>query len=708
MSNHAFYNAKSAIKEIERKLTRVKRSNVPALQFQVKKLRVDVDDLQEQEAVGELRTDVEERLRWKEHVALDTEIPQKTPRQVPGLHVHLDASDADSMIYDGNGQLVGVYDISGNNRHFSVWEDDLAEDRTGTLEYLPANSDNFPYTLANKGVLSFFNHKPLRAALDSSLVGETAPFCVFIVMQQLQPYTAEVNGRTQSHDVGLNIFGGVGAGRMNAYWGNTAMGQSVSMLQGAANNIPSVNDHRKGFESGATMFMMQYNVADAIVEGWANGQMRRTRDTDNRREAYVYIGTDVHFSGVVGEEVYFSNLPLRGCICEVVVFDSALTDADAQGVHNYLAYKWGVYEPKIADYFTIAGQSNAVGRGDASLSPEVYRGHFIDTYWRQNTKTGIDILADPVGVAEGLDMATDGSAWPAFANEYFALTGREAIFGHCAKGGSSLFNSTEWLMSNKDNNYIHDLVTMLPQHVARIQRDYRFNLKYKFVIWHQGETDDSQTKEDYKAALISLAEYAVESGYDTFLYYEISKRNNNDFQSVRDAQREAYEGVEAMHLVWNGCANFKERGRLSDGLHYTQIGYNEMGRGGAQGAVKFLDTLPHIRNLPPPAAEVDLSGIESRVTTLEGFGRVVYSGFHIFPMSDTTIYFTYAALGLTWSSGTEFPYIQATISNSNILSSQNNVCVWVHDMDTVPNGEFAIRRNFTTANTYVFIQITVV
>ena len=59
MSNHAFYNAKSAIKEIERKLTRVKRSNVPELQFQVKKLRVDVDDLQELEEVAEIRSDLD-------------------------------------------------------------------------------------------------------------------------------------------------------------------------------------------------------------------------------------------------------------------------------------------------------------------------------------------------------------------------------------------------------------------------------------------------------------------------------------------------------------------------------------------------------------------------------------------------------------------------------------------------------------------------
>ena len=71
-------------------------------------------------------------------------------------------------------------------------------------------------------------------------------------------------------------------------------------------------------------------------------------------------------------------------------------------------YNWR--EP--LDLFIIVGQSNAEGRGNSAQSPAVTNGAYI------SGSTITPTLADPVG------GASTGSMWPAFANEWFAQTGR--------------------------------------------------------------------------------------------------------------------------------------------------------------------------------------------------------------------------------------------------------------------------------------------
>ncbi|HID2843112.1 TPA: hypothetical protein ACXGI0_005536, partial [Klebsiella pneumoniae] len=78
--------------------------------------------------------------------------------------------------------------------------------------------------------------------------------------------------------------------------------------------------------------------------------------------------------------------------------------------------------------FLIAGQSNAQGMGAAAKSLTVNPGIAYQYYSGNLTP----VLGDPVG------NASTGSAWPAFANEFYRRTGLGVIFIPTAVGSSGL------------------------------------------------------------------------------------------------------------------------------------------------------------------------------------------------------------------------------------------------------------------------------
>lgn len=147
-----------------------------------------------------------------------------------------------------------------------------------------------------------------------------------------------------------------------------------------------------------------------------------------------------------------------------------MSEPELINLHKYLNTKWDVYKQPVFDIFTAAGQSNMAGRGgdaNATVKPD-YGREFDPQYWTPATKTPLKLIRDPVGATDTIDTGGTGSCLPAFCEEYYKQTGRECVILYCARGGSSIFSSTQWDLDYKDTNYVGKSVDILNQAVTKL------------------------------------------------------------------------------------------------------------------------------------------------------------------------------------------------------------------------------------------------
>jgi hypothetical protein len=235
------------------------------------------------------------------------------------------------------------------------------------------------------------------------------------------------------------------------------------------------------------------------------------------------------------------------------------------------------------DVFLVAGQSNARGRGDSTLSPHPESGTAYSYYNGQ-----IAEAIDPVGPAD------TGSAWPAFAIEYYKLTGRKIAFIPFGMGGSAMAAAAD---DGQDGDWdaggewygpsvqaVHDALAAFSSN--------GYVPEFRGILWAQGEADGNAIRatpptisiNDYKAAFEAMiTRYQTDLGSNTSLYIFRTARGYTDIQ---DAQEQVATEMNNVHMVFRNAADFQSRGLLQgDSTHYTQPGYNEMGRIGAEAVV---------------------------------------------------------------------------------------------------------------------------
>lgn len=251
------------------------------------------------------------------------------------------------------------------------------------------------------------------------------------------------------------------------------------------------------------------------------------------------------------------------------------------------------------DVFLIAGQSNARGKGDAGDAPTVPEG--VAHEW---TGSGLTHLVDPVGDDHSPGNPV-GSAWPAFAATYYESTGRESVYVPGAVGGSGLVAG-----ASPDEHWDVEDGSALFRRAVQQTWDCLAHLRdggdptLRGVLWCQGERDAQAIDDgtvsvpEFRGSLRRLVE-AFRREFDredlpVFLF-QTGRPESADtagFEAVREAQSGLADGDDAVHLVYDGAVTFPERGLMRDELHYTQGGYNEMGRVGAEGVVAALEDGP--------------------------------------------------------------------------------------------------------------------
>lgn len=250
----------------------------------------------------------------------------------------------------------------------------------------------------------------------------------------------------------------------------------------------------------------------------------------------------------------------------------------------FLLLSCSVWKVQAAKYlFLVAGQSNAVGKGDASLSPALMPGTAYEYVYQVDS---LRPLIDPVGANElDFESAAAGSAWPAFARTFHQLTGDTIVLVPAARGGSSCNEKAEldsygtWASSGK-------LFKNALRKVSAAMK--KTGLPLSGIIWLQGERDanainngqlSQSAYEQSLKELIGRFRAALHANTPIFIvktgYYK--DHPTMGFDQVRASQGNIAKQMDAVHIVFEGANLFINSGFMMDEIHYNQGGLDKVG-----------------------------------------------------------------------------------------------------------------------------------
>ncbi len=245
--------------------------------------------------------------------------------------------------------------------------------------------------------------------------------------------------------------------------------------------------------------------------------------------------------------------------------------------------------------YLVAGQSNAQGKGDASLSP------LVDTLTAFEYNPGLNQLIhlqDPVGQnAAGFLAANDGSPWPAFGKKYFDLTADTLVLVQAARAGSGLHPlSSSPGISWSQSGILYTLCSFKMN-----QARSGTGMDFDGIVWLQGETDGKAvndsliTQNDYRDELIVMIDnfrstYGCHLPFYIVLVGTFTGEPPAGFDAIRAAQEEVAAMQPNTHIIHETTVDFPVLGWMSDNVHYNQTGYNNVGTVGATNLVDIENT----------------------------------------------------------------------------------------------------------------------
>jgi hypothetical protein len=251
--------------------------------------------------------------------------------------------------------------------------------------------------------------------------------------------------------------------------------------------------------------------------------------------------------------------------------------------------------------FLIGGQSNAVGNGSASDSPDVgenaaveYKGWDVSSVDRRSYA-----LDDPVGAGD--HEANTGSAWPAFAERYWEETGRRSAYVQAAVGSTAQHSAATisdygtWDSSGTLTENACDGVEMALDYF-----DDEYTPRLAGLLWHQGEQDakaidsgditGSMYKDAFRRMVDRFRERTPPPELPVFVH-QIGQKKHGDtrgMRTVREAQAELAETVPNTTLAWSRSAQFAPE-LMTDTWHYNQEALNTMGEASATRVSEYLE-----------------------------------------------------------------------------------------------------------------------
>jgi hypothetical protein len=234
------------------------------------------------------------------------------------------------------------------------------------------------------------------------------------------------------------------------------------------------------------------------------------------------------------------------------------------------------------DVVVIAGQSNATASGGtAATTPNAVNGIF----WNG---TAFSSLAD------GPTSLLTATMWPAWSNEWYALTGRKTVFIQTAVGSTRLLDygvpESTWAPTGTLREASLNAAILGIGETRKL-----YNVVNIYYAWVQGEgdaenLDGSHTAAQYETALQELAEY-FKDGIPELTSMPVIRSGINitdrtkdaGYYAIRNAQDAACDASEILVMAYRGTLSFRPLGYITSDVHYTQPGKNLAGKCGARG-----------------------------------------------------------------------------------------------------------------------------
>lgn len=262
------------------------------------------------------------------------------PDVITGLQLWLDASDA-STLYDATtgGSLVAAdggvarwEDKSGNNYHMTQATAGSRPARKtaiqGGLDVLRLDGSDDFMSIASSTATFKFLHSTQATVFIAAKYGTTAnPDALFSLL---------ASGEGATTEVGFVYFfddrSGVASNRMRVLCTNGVSGQVV-VNSGTDNNI-TPNE----FAVTSLVIDNSEAVAAQRIAYRLNGGSAQTDNASSNTASSANAAGDLH----VGRLSTAATGYLDGDICEIIIYNSALSDTDREAVENYLLAKWGI------------------------------------------------------------------------------------------------------------------------------------------------------------------------------------------------------------------------------------------------------------------------------------------------------------------------------------------------------------------------------
>lgn len=241
----------------------------------------------------------------------------------------------------------------------------------------------------------------------------------------------------------------------------------------------------------------------------------------------------------------------------------------------------------VYDIFITYGQSNSAGEAILSGSTSGFPAPLERSLMYDFTDGTIKPIIQ--GIVSTSGVASSGHAWGEFANEWYRKSGRGAVIVHCGRGATSLAQLSKGAATGGSDFY-GMLVSGVTAARARMAVQ-GLPVGKTFTLFHQGETDQNllTTFDTYRQQLIDLiANLQADAAIDLFANFTVGSPLNRPeyaWATIQNCQRYVCCGRDVAVTAFDGCPSFLLRdGNVgTEGVHYTQKGYNLMGREGARG-----------------------------------------------------------------------------------------------------------------------------
>ena len=246
---------------------------------------------------------------------------------------------------------------------------------------------------------------------------------------------------------------------------------------------------------------------------------------------------------------------------------------------------------KEVDLFIFMGQSNMSGfGGDATLAPEVPEGWGYE-YKAISNPDGLLHMVDPFGLNEdNTDSGVSGTKRagtlvPAFTNAYYENTGIPVVGVSCSRGST---DTDFWMPRGKP------LEDAINRHLSAENwlRENGYVIRNNYMVWLQGESDSGKSVKAYKSNLIDITrEMISRTGVTNCMIIRIGKQNpvTSSFDKVIQAQTELSKEYGEFVMASTLAVTFPDEGLMSDGVHYTQEGYNLLGADAGKNVAYYVN-----------------------------------------------------------------------------------------------------------------------